>query len=101
MTAVTFFGPNVASLLSFPVFLGVALALLLAMEFGYRIGRWHQKIGRGSIKEFVGIIDAPILVLHALLYGQKLKAEIHPTVQWHDPSDQSLVSFSRGHLLQA
>ena len=69
MTAVTFFGPNVASLLSFPVFLGVALALLLAMEFGYRIGRRHQKIGRGSIKEFVGIIDAPILALLGLLIG--------------------------------
>lgn len=69
MTAVTFFGPNVASLLSFPVFLGVALALLLAMEVGYRIGRWHQKIGRGSIKEFVGIIDAPILALLGLLIG--------------------------------
>ncbi|NBR63689.1 MAG: hypothetical protein EBT77_05165, partial [Verrucomicrobia bacterium] len=37
-------------------------------------------------------------VLHALLHGKKLKAEIRPTVQWHDPSDQSLVSFSRGHL---
>ena len=69
MTAVTFFGPNVARLLSFPVFVGVALALLLAMEFGYRIGRWHQKIGRGSIKEFVGIIDAPILALLGLLIG--------------------------------
>ena len=38
-------------------------------------------------------------VLHALFHGQKLKAEIRPTVQWHDPSDQSLVSFSRGHLV--
>ena len=38
-------------------------------------------------------------VLHALLAGQRLKAEIQPTVQWHDPSDQSLVSFSRGYLV--
>jgi len=38
-------------------------------------------------------------VLHALLHGQKLKAEIQPTVQWHEPSDQSLVSFSRGLLI--
>ena len=69
MIAVTFFSPDATSLLSFPVFLGVALALLLAMEVGYRIGRWHQKIGRGSIKEFVGIIDAPILALLGLLIG--------------------------------
>jgi glycopeptide antibiotics resistance protein len=69
MVLVTFFSPDATSLLSFPVFLGVALALLLAMEIGYRIGRWHQKIGRGSIKEFVGIIDAPILALLGLLIG--------------------------------
>ena len=69
MIAVTFFSSDATSLLSFPVFLGVALALLLAMEIGYRIGRWHQKIGRGSIKEFVGIIDAPILALLGLLIG--------------------------------
>ena len=69
MIAATFFSPDATSLLSFPVFLGVALALLLAMEIGYRIGRWHQKIGRGSIKEFVGIIDAPILALLGLLIG--------------------------------
>jgi predicted class III extradiol MEMO1 family dioxygenase len=37
-------------------------------------------------------------VLHTLLAGRSLKAEIQPTVHWHDPSDQSLVSFSRGHL---
>jgi hypothetical protein len=39
------------------------------MEIGFRMGRWHQKIGRGSIKEFVGIIDAPILALLGLLIG--------------------------------
>jgi len=38
-------------------------------------------------------------VLHALLAGRNLRAEIQPTVQWHDPSDQSLVSFSRGQLI--
>ncbi len=69
MVLVTFFSPDATSLLSFPVFLGVALALLLAMEIGYRIGRWHQRVGRGSIKEFVGIIDAPILALLGLLIG--------------------------------
>jgi hypothetical protein len=69
MVLVTFFSPDATSLLSFPVFLGVALALLLAMEIGYRIGRWHQRVGRGSVKEFVGIIDAPILALLGLLIG--------------------------------
>jgi len=69
MISVTFFTPDASSLLSFPVFLGVALALLLSMEIGYRMGRWHQKIGRGSIKEFVGMIDAPILALLGLLIG--------------------------------
>jgi hypothetical protein len=69
MTAVTFFSPDAASLLSLPVFLGVALALLLSIEIGYRMGRWHQKVGRGSIKEFVGIVDAPILALLGLLIG--------------------------------
>ena len=35
MLSVTFFNPDSSSLLSFPVFLGVALALLLALEIGY------------------------------------------------------------------
>ena len=39
-------------------------------------------------------------VLHSLLAGQNLKAKTYPPVQWHEPSDQSIVSFSRGHLLQ-
>lgn len=69
MLAVTFFNPDASALLSFPVFLGVALALLISMEIGYRVGRWHQKVGRGSIKEFVGIVDAPILALLGLLIG--------------------------------
>ena len=69
MTAVTFFSQDASSLLSLPVFLGVALALFLSMEIGYRVGRWHQKVGRGSIKEFVGIVDAPILALLGLLIG--------------------------------
>ena len=69
MTAVTFFNPDASSLLSLPVFVGVALALLLSMEIGYRIGRWHQKVGRGSTKDWVGIIDAPILALLGLLIG--------------------------------
>ena len=69
MTAVTFFNPDTSSLLSLPVFVGVALALLLSMEIGYRIGRWHQKVGRGSTKDWVGIIDAPILALLGLLIG--------------------------------
>jgi AmmeMemoRadiSam system protein B len=38
-------------------------------------------------------------VLHSLLAGQNLKAKTYPPVQWHEPSDQSIVSFSRGHLL--
>ncbi|NBS79056.1 AmmeMemoRadiSam system protein B [bacterium] len=38
-------------------------------------------------------------VLHALLAGQNLRAKTYPAVQWHEPSDQSIVSFSRGHLL--
>ena len=41
MLAFTFFNPDAAALLSFPVFLGVALALLLSMEIGFRVGRWH------------------------------------------------------------
>lgn len=69
MLAFTFFNPDASALLSFPVFFGVGLALLLSMEIGYRVGRWHQKIGRGSIKEFVGIVDAPILALLGLLIG--------------------------------
>lgn len=69
MFSITFFNPDASSLLSLPVFLGVALALLLSMEVGFRTGRWHQRIGRGSIKEFIGIIDAPILALLGLLIG--------------------------------
>ena len=38
-------------------------------------------------------------VLHTLLAGQNLKAKTYPSVQWFEPADQSIVSFSRGHLL--
>ena len=70
MFSVTLFTPDPTSLLlSLPVFIGMALFLLLAMEAGYRLGRWHKKMGRGSIKEFIGIIDAPILALLGLLIG--------------------------------
>lgn len=40
-------------------------------------------------------------VLHTLLAGKNLRAETQPAVQWHEASDQSIVSFSRGHLLPA
>ena len=38
-------------------------------------------------------------VLHTLLAGQKLKAKTQAPVQWFEPADQSMVSFSRGHLI--
>lgn len=38
-------------------------------------------------------------VLHALLAGHNLQAQTHPALQWYEPSDQSIVSFSHGHLL--
>lgn len=69
MIAINLFSADATSWLSLPVFLGVALALLLSMEIGFRVGRWHQTLGRASIKEFVGIIDAPILALLGLLIG--------------------------------
>ena len=40
-------------------------------------------------------------VLHTLLAGQNLRSKTKPPVQWYEPSDQSIVSFSRGHLLPA
>lgn len=40
-------------------------------------------------------------VLHTLLAGQNLRAETQPATQWHEASDQSMVSFSRGHLVSA
>jgi len=40
-------------------------------------------------------------VLHTLLAGQNLQSKTKPPVQWYEPSDQSIVSFSRGHLLPA
>jgi hypothetical protein len=40
-------------------------------------------------------------VLHTLLAGQNLRSKTNPPVQWYEPSDQSIVSFSRGHLLPA
>ena len=40
-------------------------------------------------------------VLHTLLAGKNLRAETQPATQWHEPSDQSIVSFSRGHLVPA
>ena len=40
-------------------------------------------------------------VLHTLLAGENLRAETQPATQWHEPTDQSMVSFSRGHLVPA
>ncbi len=38
-------------------------------------------------------------VLHTILAGQRLRAKTNPPVQWYESSDQSIVSFSRGHFL--
>ena len=38
-------------------------------------------------------------VLHTLLAGKNLRAKTLPPGQWYESSDQSIVTFSRGHLL--
>ena len=76
-----------------------------------QVSRWEKKLwtlaSTETLPEFFqhlgtnqnGFYFDGVGVLHALLAGQNLRTKIHPPVQWYESSDQSIVTFSRGHLL--
>lgn len=67
MLAVTLFAPPAFGLLSLPLCLGLGLILFLFMEIGYRLGRWHFRAYPQASREWVGVVDGPILALLGLL----------------------------------
>jgi len=76
-----------------------------------QVSRWEKKLwalaSTETLPEFFrhlctnqnGFYFDGVGVLHALLAGQNLRTKTHPPVQWYESSDQSIVTFSRGHLL--
>lgn len=52
---------------SLPVIVGLALGMFLMMELGRGVGRWHLRTGRGSIKDWLGVVDGPIFAIFGLL----------------------------------
>ena len=67
MLSVTLFAPLYISLLSLPLCLGLGLILFLFMEMGHRLGCQHRKIDPNSNKDWVSVVDGPILALLGLL----------------------------------
>ena len=49
------------------IYVGLLVGMLLALAGGHWLGRRHQAIGNVSAKEWVGIVDGPILAIFGLL----------------------------------
>ena len=67
MLSATLFTPTAIGLLSLPLCLGLGLVLFLFMELGHRLGCQHRKIDPNSNKDWVSVVDGPILALLGLL----------------------------------
>lgn len=67
MFTVTTFAPVAVGLLSLPLCLGLGLVIFLFMEFGHRLGCQHRKVDPNSNKDWVSVVDGPILALLGLL----------------------------------
>jgi len=51
----------------FPIYIGLAVGMCLALAWGNWLGRRHQATGNVAAKEWVGIVDQPILAIYGLL----------------------------------
>ena len=49
------------------VYVGLLVGMVLALAGGHRLGRRHQISGNVSVKDWVGIVDGPILAIFGLL----------------------------------
>jgi hypothetical protein len=67
MLSVTLFSPIYVGLLSLPLCLALGLILFLFMEFGHRLGCKHRSVDPESNKDWVSVVDGPILALLGLL----------------------------------
>ena len=51
----------------FPIYIGLVLGMVLALFLGHWLGRRHQDSGDVSAKQWIGIVDGPILAIYGLL----------------------------------
>lgn len=50
-----------------PIYIGLLFGMVLALAWGHWLGRRHQASGDVSVKQWVGIVDGPILAIYGLL----------------------------------
>lgn len=50
-----------------PIYVGLLVGMVLALACGHWLGRRHQASGDVSVKQWVGIVDGPILAIYGLL----------------------------------
>jgi len=50
-----------------PIYIGLLGGMVLALALGNWLGRRHQVSGEVSVKQWVGIVDGPILAIYGLL----------------------------------
>ena len=50
-----------------PIYVGLVVGMALALAWGHWLGRRHQVSGDVSAKQWVGIVDGPILAIYGLL----------------------------------
>ena len=74
MLAVTLFNPSVFTLISLPLCLGLVLGLFLFLEIGHRLGCRHRKLDPNASRDWVGVVDGPILALLGLLMAFSFSA---------------------------
>ena len=51
----------------FPIYIGLVIGMVLALALGHWLGRRHQSSGDVSAKQWIGIVDGPILAIYGLL----------------------------------
>lgn len=52
-----------------PIYIVLLGGMVLALALGHWLGRRHQASGEVSVKQWVGIVDGPILAIYGLLLG--------------------------------
>lgn len=73
-----------------PIYIGLLAGMVLALALGKGLGRRHQASGDVSVKQWIGIVDGPILAIYGLL----LAFSFHGAMQRFDERRKLIVEES-------
>ena len=63
----TLSGASTIELDYLPIYIGLVIGMVSALALGHWLGRRHQASGDVSAKQWIGIVDGPILAIYGLL----------------------------------